>query len=254
MKLPGKKYIYRTLSVIFILLVWKLGSVWLKNNLILPSPENTLTAFVRLMESVSFYKALIYTLLRGMAGMLLALFLGTLLGIWAGLNSSFHAFLEPVLVIIRSTPVISFILLALIWMGPENVPVFIALLTMFPLICTGIISGIRNTDRELVDMAQVYGVSRLRMIRGLYLPSLMPYLFNGLSNAMGFGWRAVIIGEVLSQPRWGLGTEMQLAQTYLLVSNVISWTIVAVLLGYLFEWLLQRIMAYTMTWKEVEVQ
>ncbi len=254
MNLPGKKYIYRTLSVIFILLVWKLGSVWLKNNLILPSPENTFAAFVRLLESASFYKALGFTLLRGAAGMILAIVLATLLGTWAGMNAAFHAFLEPILVIVRSTPVISFILLALIWMGPENVPVFISLLTMFPLICTGIISGIRNTDKELVDMAHVYGVRRLRMIRGLYFPSLMPYLFNGLSNAMGFGWRAVIIGEVLSQPRWGLGTEMQLAQTYLLVSNVISWTIVAVLLGYLFEWLLQRIMAYTMKWKEVEVQ
>ena len=252
MKPKAKQVFYRILAIAFILLAWKLLAMNLHNKLVLPAPGKTLEDFIALLLSGSFYHALGFTLLRGLIGFVLAFLLAAALGIPAGLNRSFNAFLGPFIVITRSTPVISFILLALIWIGPENVPVFIGLLTMFPLLCTSFIGGIQNTDRELTGMASVYKVGRARVIRELYIPSLLPFLFNGMSNAIGFGWRAVIIGEVLSQPRWGMGTEMQVAQTYLLVSNVICWTIVAVLTGYLFEWILRLAARHALKWKEAE--
>jgi len=122
---------------------------------------------------------------------------------------------------------------------------------MFPLLCKGFISGIKSTDKELIDIALVYKVRRHRILSGLYIPSLLPFLFNGMSNALGFGWRAVIIGEVLSQPRWGLGTEMQVAQTYLLVSKLICWSIVAVIMAFFFEWLLNLIERRSLRWKQI---
>ena len=122
---------------------------------------------------------------------------------------------------------------------------------MFPLLCKGFISGIQNTEKELVNMANIYKVSRKRIISSLYFPSLLPFFFNGMSNAIGFGWRAVIIGEVLSQPKWGLGTEMQVAQTYLLVSKLICWSIVAVVVAFIFESLLKMAERRSLRWKQV---
>ena len=221
----------------------------IKNGLILPAPEKIIVDFANLISSSSFYVALSSTLLRGFVGFGIAFLLGAIIGIPAGIFNPVNDFFNPIIVILRSTPVITFILLALIWFGPDNVPVFIAILTMFPLICKGFISGIKNTDRELVDMAGVYKVSRSRILSSLYIPSLLPFLFNGMSNALGFGWRAVIIGEVLSQPRWGLGTEMQIAQTYLLVSKLICWSIVAIVIAFLFEWLLKLAERRSLRWK-----
>ena len=63
----------------------------------------------------------------------------------------------------------------------------------------------------------------------------MPFIISGASSAMGIGWRAIIIGEVLSQPKYGIGTVMQSAQTFLNVDAVIAWTIVAVIISYGFE-------------------
>jgi NitT/TauT family transport system permease protein len=246
-----KKYIYQSLAIIVILLLWKLASLAIKNGLILPAPERILIDFFRLISSSDFYIALGSTLIRGFLGFLIAFALAALIGVPAGIFRGFHDFFNPIIVLLRSTPVISFILLALIWFGQDNVPVFIAILTMFPLLCKGFISGIKNTDKELVDMALVYKVRRGRILSGLYLPSLLPFLFNGMSNALGFGWRAVIIGEVLSQPRWGLGTEMQVAQTYLLVSKLICWSIVAVIMAFLFEWVLGLIERRSLRWKQV---
>jgi NitT/TauT family transport system permease protein len=145
--------------------------------------------------------------------------------------------------------VVSLILLAIIWLGNEMVPVFIAVLTMFPILCTNIIDGVRNVDSDLVDMAEIYRVRKNRIIREIYIPSLLPFLTSGVSNALGFGWRAIIIGEVLSQPRTGVGTQMQNAQIFLQVSELIAWTLIAILVSALFEYLVRLAERKIVRWK-----
>ena len=189
------------------------------------------------------------TVLRGITGFFIAFVLAIALGLAAGINNAFYAFLKPILVVIRSVPVISFILLALIWLDVDQVPVFIALLTMFPFICTNVIDGIRNVNPKLLVMAKVYRVKKQHIIQGIYLPAISPFIFSGAASAMGFGWRAIIIGEVLSQPKYGIGTFMQNAQTYLLVERVIAWTIIAILLSYLFDQLIRFAEKKVVVWK-----
>ena len=84
-------------------------------------------------------------------------------------------------------------------------------------------------------MAAIYKVKTWRIFSDIYLPSISPFLLSGLLTAVGFGWRAVIIGEVLSQPKYGIGSMMQDAQSYLLVADLISWTLVAIVVGFIFE-------------------
>lgn len=237
------------LSVVMLLIIWKIASWYYDNPFIVPSPVLTLQQTVETFLSKEFLSAIGATLIRGLAGFFIAFCLAVLIGIGAGVSVSFDAFVRPFLVIIRSTPVISFILLALIWFKPENVPVFIGILTMFPILCFNIIDGIRSTNSELLEMARVYSLGKNRTVKDIHVPSLMPYMFTGLSNAAGFGWRAIIIGEVLSQPLHGIGTRMQLAQTYLKIPEVIAWTIVAVFIGYTFEIMIRGLERRVIFWR-----
>jgi NitT/TauT family transport system permease protein len=244
-----KKRLIQIAAILCLLLAWKFGAMLVGNEHLLPSPEKVFSQVTRLFLSLHFYQNLGFTVTRGIVGFLFSFVLAFIIGIPAGLNQTIHAFVNPVLVVIRSIPVISFILLALIWFGPDNVPVFIAMLTMFPLICSGVISGIRNVNPELIEMAELYKVPKSRSILDVYIPSTLPFLFNGISNAMGFGWRAIIIGEVLSQPVFGVGTEMQKAQAYLMVPDLIAWTVVAVLLAAAFESLVKNVEHKLIQWK-----
>ncbi|MEE4197964.1 MAG: ABC transporter permease subunit [Bacteroidales bacterium] len=245
----SKNRLITTASVFLLIVLWKLLSLFYANELIIPPPESTILATIDLLVSKNFISIVGLTIIRGLAGFLFSFILGLGLGILAGVNSSFHAFLKPILVTLRSTPVISFILLALIWFNVDRVPVFIAFLTMFPFICTNVIDGIRDVDRDLVEMARIYQVSHAKIIKEVYLPAIIPFVFSGSSSAMGFGWRAIIIGEVLSQPQYGIGTAMQTAQTYLLVKEVIAWTIIAIIISYLFEIILRRVERKIVDWK-----
>ena len=244
-----KNRILSAISVIILILIWKIISAYYQSEFILPSPESTLVSTFKLLFSKDFVFIAGATILRGIAGFILSFFLGVVLGIFAGINSSFNALLRPLLVTIRSTPVISIILLALIWFKVDMVPVFIAFLTMFPIICFNVIDGIRNVDHDLVEMANIYKINKSKIIKEVYLPAITPFVFSGTSNAMGFGWRAIIIGEVLSQPQFGIGTLMQTAQTYLLVDEVIAWTIIAIIIGYVFELIIRRVERKVVIWK-----
>jgi NitT/TauT family transport system permease protein len=244
-----KNRLITLVSVLVILLLWKGLSLWMASSLLLPSPEESLITLVKLVSKPHFFPGLGSTVGRGLTGFILAFIPGLWLGIWAGAKPGVHAALKPLIVSIRSTPVISFILLALIWFHVNQVPIFIAFLTMFPIVYTNTVDGIRYIDREFVEMARVYRVQRRRIVREVYLPAIAPYLLSGASSAMGFGWRAVIIGEVLSQPRYGIGTQMQHAQTYLLVSELIAWTVIAVLVSYLFETIIRHLERRFVHWK-----
>jgi len=230
-----KRQGYTIAGVLFMLIVWKLLAIHFNSDFIIPHPEKTFVTTIDLFTDSNFVAIIGSTILRGIVGFVLSCILGLGLGIIAGVSANFNAFLRPILVTIRSVPVIALILLALIWLNPNSVPIFIALLTMFPFICTNVIDGINSIDKELVQMATFYRVSRSRIVREVYIPAIMPFIISGASSAMGIGWRAIIIGEVLSQPQYGIGTVMQAAQTYLKVDVVIAWTIVAVVISYVFE-------------------
>jgi NitT/TauT family transport system permease protein len=236
-------------AVALLFIIWKLISLSIGSEQLIPSPEKTLLAVADVVSKDNFLPSLLTTIVRGLMGFAISLVLALLLGIPAGMNSTFRLFINPLLVTFRSTPVISLILLAIIWLGNEMVPVFIAVLTMFPIICTNIIDGIRNVDKDLVEMGTTYRISKNRIIREIYLPSISPFLTSGISNALGFGWRAIIIGEVLAQPGFGVGTQMQNAQIFLQVSELIAWTLIAILVSSLFEYIVRLAEKKLVRWK-----
>ena len=216
-------------SVALMLLLWELASIRIGSQQIMPGPLETLRA-----AEPGFLIIVGSTLLRGIAGFVIASALGIVLGVLGGINKGFEAFMTPWVVVMRSTPVVAFVLLALIWFS-QSTAVFIGIITMFPMVFTNIVEGMRNVDGDFVEMARFYKVRRSDIIMKVYLPSILPYMISGLSSASGIGWRAIIIGEVLSQPRYGIGGSMQLAQMQMNVDVLIAWTFIAVIIGFAFE-------------------
>jgi len=237
------------IGIVAFIFIWTIVSWRLSPNNLVPSPEDTLKTFTAILFSENSMIDLYRTLLRGLTGFSMAFILAFILGLIAGSRAAFHSFFHPFLVVFRSTPVVAFILLLLIWFETDMVPVIIAFITMFPIIYTNITKGMQEVDPSLKEMIQVYQLSRAQRLRAVYLPSISAFLFSGAATAMGFGWRAIIIGEVLSQPVYGIGARMREAYAYFEVKEVISWTILAVILSFIFEIAFSEIEKYTVKWK-----
>lgn len=227
-------------SVAVMLILWEVAALRIDSEQIMPGPVATLISTVGLFGQKDFVAIVFSTILRGIVGFLIAAIAGVISGIIAGIHEGFNAFMKPWIVVMRSTPVVAFVLLALIWFS-QSTAVFIAFLTMFPMIFTNVVEGIHNVDGKLLKMAELYKVKKIRVIKWVYVPAIAPFMVSGISSAIGIGWRAIIVGEVLSQPRYGIGNSMQLAQIQMNVDKLIAWTIIAVLLGFLFEKIIRLI-------------
>jgi NitT/TauT family transport system permease protein len=213
------------------------------SSIILPTPEETLREALRLMSGSGFWHSVAATLYRGVFGFAISFVLGAAVGFTAGLHPLFARFIHPYMTIIRSTPVLAVILIALVWFKTEAVPVFVAVLMAFPVVTQNVAEGVRSVDPRLVAMARVYRVGKRRMLRALYLPSIVPFLAAGVSSGLGLAWRVVVAAEVLSQPLWGIGTGMQEAKMRLETPRVFAWTAAALAISWITDFGFSRLLA-----------
>ncbi|HHU51162.1 MAG TPA: ABC transporter permease subunit [Firmicutes bacterium] len=220
---------------LLVFFLWKLAALRIGKELILPAPERVLAVLLNLVQTPEFWRHFFATLHRGLVGFLFSYFTGVAFGLCAGLNSHFNQIFRPVLVTMRSTPSMSFILLALIWFKSDAVAIFVTFFVVFPLVTQNVLEGISQVDPALLEMAEIFRVKPGRVLRKLYLPAILPFLAAGAAAGLGITWKVMIAAEVMAVPRWGMGTRMDTARTFLNTSEVFAWTAVVVFLGYLFD-------------------
>src|SRR5690606_28424798 len=123
-------------------------------------PLDVFSRLGELLKEESFYVSVAYSVFRVFSGIALSVFFGVLLGIVSGMNDIVYQILNPAIVVIKSTPVMSFIIIALIWFSSSVSAIFICFLMCFPIIWTGTVQGIKNVDKKLVEMGRVYRVNK----------------------------------------------------------------------------------------------
>lgn len=224
-----------------LLLIWKVSALIIGADIILPPPEVVLKSLIKITFSKGFWIKLSYTFLRGILGFSLSYISGIIVGVMAGIFPRFRAFVFPIITVIRSTPVIAVILLALIWFNVNYVPVFVAFLMAFPIVCGNIIEGLTTVDKNLIQMAEVYKIPLKKQIIHIYIPSIVPFIIAGASLSLGVVWKVIVAAEVLSQPKWGIGTSLNEAKSFLITEEVFAWTIVAILLSSISEYIFEKI-------------
>lgn len=224
-----------------LLAVWKLLSMIVGSSILLPSPEETVLSSISIFRQPRFWDAVGATVLRGLIGFAVSCLAGIVIGFIAGFSRIVNLLFEPWMIVIRTTPVMSVIILAIIWFQAGLVPIFVTFLILFPIIYGNVVAGIQNTDPQLLQMARVFKVKPWRILTGIYFPSTLPYLASGASTAMGMAWKVVITAEILSQPTLAIGSSMMLAKINLETGEVMAWTVVAIAVSALFEYLLHRV-------------
>lgn len=231
------------------ILIWKAASLWYHNEALLPSPEVVVLNMIKIFRSPDLFKVLLYTLFRGFLGFVLSLFTGMLFGTLSGLNRYIEKALNPFLAVIKSTPFMSVILLLLIWFGTEKTPIFAGFLVSFPIIYTNVLQGTKNIDKNLIQMAKVYGVGMIQIIKNIYLPSTAPFIFAGIASAFSIGWKVTVGAEILSQPKYAIGTKMWESKLYIEIDMLLAWTVATILISYMIEILIKNIEEKVIRWK-----
>ena len=226
-------------GIALILVGWEVAARLVGAVIVLPGPAAAMMALWAQIITPAFYSHLLATLLRALAGFAIAFVVGLAWGLVAGSGGTLRTVLRPLLVLIRATPVIAVILLALIWFRANVAPVVVTLLMVVPVIVENVAAGVRAASGELLEMASLFGVPRSRRLRQLTLPALRPYLFAGAHSGLGMAFKVTVAAEVLVQPGQALGGAMQEARFYLDTPRILALTVAVIALSALAEAVLQ---------------
>ena len=221
-------------AVLLWLLVWQAASMALDSDILLVSPLRVIATLLALLPTARFWASLLGSMARILGGFFLAAALGTLLAALAARFKRVEEWLAPPVLAMKTVPVASFVILALIWFGSRNLSVFIALVMVFPVIYTNVLAGVRAADRELAEMARVFRIPLLRRIRCIALPQVAPYFRAGCALGLGLCWKAGV-AEVIGMPVPSIGERLQQAKVYLDTPELFAWTLVIVLISVGFE-------------------
>lgn len=218
------------LGALALLGLWALAAHAIQSEIVLPSPLRVARSAAELFPTGRFLLALQATFLRGLASFGLSMTAGILVGLACGLSATVSAALSPALTVVRATPVLAVILLALIWFPSGVVPVFAAVLMAFPVVVADVRQGVRSTDPKLLEMAHLFRLRRRDRLKSIYAPAVAPHLVSASHSTLGLCWKVVVAGEVLSQPARALGTGMNRARIELETAEVFAWTLAGILL------------------------
>lgn len=222
----------------FWLLVWAVCARAVGKELLL-APPGAVFRRLTILGEASFWHtvglSLWRTALAYVIGVLLACALAALCSLFWWLDD----LVRPALAVIRATPVASFIILALVWLSAANVPVLAGVLMVLPVVYASAREGIDATDRNLLEMARIFGWSRGKTWMRVIVPSALPSVLAACEACVGLCFKAAIAAEVIGTPKNAIGTRLYSAKIYLETDSLMAWTLVVILLSMIIEKLLR---------------
>ena len=233
-----KKPAYLLISIAAWILLWQYAADRLDKSVLLPRPGRVLKAFAELVKSERFGTILRSSLLHIATGFAAALVIGCLLAVLCRFSDLAAAIMIPPMKLVKTVPVVSFIILLLLWVKPERISVVISFLIVLPVVYENVSRGVRETPESMVDMARIFRVPLLRRLRFLYLPNAVPYATAAVSSGLSLCWKAGIAAEIIGLSKDSIGRQLYDAKLYLDTENLFAWTIVVILVSVVMEWLI----------------
>jgi NitT/TauT family transport system permease protein len=195
-----------TISVVGGLVVWEIVSrVFIKNPLFLAAPTETVVALLALVQSGELGLHVWVSAVEFVIGFVMAVAVGIPVGLAMAWFKRVNAVMNPWVSALYATPIIALAPLIILWFGVgiwSKVVVVISLV-VFPVI-VNTETGIRLTDRQLIEMVRCFGANTTQIFFKVSLPSALPFILAGIRLGVGRGLIGVVVGELFGA-RAGLG-------------------------------------------------
>ena len=224
---PGRP-LRRILAALFWVGLWQAAAMAVGQGILLASPVATVVRLAELVPTAGFWHSVLFTMGHILAGYALAAALGIALATLAARWNPVGDLLAPLLSAMRSVPVASFVIAALIWVPSRRLSLLIVAVIVLPVVYAGTLDGLRQIDPRLVEMARVFHMPARNRLRCIALPALLPSLTSALSVAMGLAWKSGVAAEVIGIPGGSIGERLYKAKVYLATPDLFAWTLTIV--------------------------
>lgn len=240
---------------IIVLLLWELGylitvkgfHIW--KSYMFPSPEGVWNSFLTLMINGSLLRATLYSLFRGLIGYLIAILVGSIIGIMINQVALLKQFLKPVILGIQTLPSICWVPFSILWFGlSQRSIIFVVVMGATFSIAISVDQAIEQVPSIYKKAALTMGATKRQMYISVILPAAVPALISGLKQGWSFSWRALMSGEVMTTCV-GLGQTLIIGRDMADINQVMLVMIVIVVVGILIDKYLFSVLEKKFTYK-----
>jgi sulfonate transport system permease protein len=216
---------------------------------LLPAPTDILLTLKELAER-DLLQHIGASTLRVLAGFAIGAALAIAVGALVGLHRRAEALLDPSFQALRAIPGLAWVPLLLLWMGIDELPkvTMIAIGAFFP-VYLAVHAGIRDVDRKLVEVGEMYGLSGVELVRRIFLPAALPSLFTGLRTGLSLAWMFLVAAELIAATR-GLGYLLTDGRETSRPDIVIAAIILLALLGKISDSGLKLLEQRSLSWRD----
>ena len=197
------------LSVAALLIIWWAVAAALQSRL-LPSPVEVAAVWWVELKSGALLKHLGFTLWRVISAFVVALMVGTAIGLFLGLKPKANDFFDPWLLFALNLPALVTIVFCYLWIGlTEAAAITAVALNKIPTVAVTMREAARALDPALDDVARVYRLGRMKTFKFIVWPQLEPYVAGAVRNGLALIWKIVLVVELLGRSN-GVGFQINL--------------------------------------------
>lgn len=228
------------LALALVLGMWELAfQLKLQPDWILPSPQMVLDALKLQADNGIVIESFFNSLRRGITGFIVAVILGTIIGLIVSRSKLVKNTLGPVLSGLQQMPSVAWVPAAIIWFGLTNTTIYVVvLLGAVPSIANGLVAGINQIPPLYLKVGKVIGARGFQTIRHILMPAALPGYVAGLEQGWAFAWRSLMAAELIAispQLGAGLGQLLEMGRVLGDMSLVIGAIILIFIAGVLIE-------------------
>ncbi|MFY9326850.1 MAG: ABC transporter permease [Georgfuchsia sp.] len=206
----------------------------------LPPPSAVLLALWQGILSGDLLFHLGMTLIRVAISFTAAMLIGVALGILMGGSKTWDRLLDAFLIFALNIPALVTIILCYIWFGlSETAAVIAVTVNKIPMVAISLREGARAVDKNLLQVARAYRLSRRDTFFKVYLPQLTPYLFGAARNGLSIIWKIVLVVELLGRSN-GIGFQIGSFFHFFDITGILAYTLAFTLVVFSIEALLLR--------------
>ncbi|MEG0832733.1 MAG: ABC transporter permease subunit [Oscillospiraceae bacterium] len=241
--LRHKKLIYSLFAIFFWLGIWQLFAFLLDEELFLASPVTVACSLLDILGQRSLYIMLSNSSLRIVGGFLASAALGVLMASLSSASAFIKALLQPFMAMIKAAPVASFIILALIITGSDNLALLISFLVSLPIVYTNVLIGIESIEPQQFEAADIFAMTAGDRFRAIYYPEVYPFFTSACCAGLGLCWKAGVAAEVIGLTRASLGEALYNSKIFLDIPALFAYTLIIVLVSFALEKLMSLFFA-----------
>jgi sulfonate transport system permease protein len=217
---------------------------------VMPSPVTVATELFRLWTKGRLLGDIVITAARVALGFLLGTAVATVVGAVVGYSRCAAEFVDPTLQALKAVPSLAWVPLFILWFGifEGSKVALIAVGVFFP-VYLNLLTGIRSTDRKLVEVGRVNALVRFDLVKRILVPAALPNYFTGLRAGLALGWMFVIAAELMGASK-GLGFLMLDGQMTGRPATIVAALILFAVAGKLSDALLVAASRGVLAWQD----